>query len=168
MNPKAFKYFNNGFTFSPHEKKKQSPFERLFDIFQELIVFTSGDVDETLNWMDELDREYKLYSDEYSKKDFIEDLKKKGFLNDAPQKNKGKSLQITSKTEQLIRQRSLNQIFGSLKKSGQGNHKTKYSGRGDDYTGDLKNYVFGDSVDKISMTESIKNCLLYTSPSPRD
>ena len=82
--------------------------------------------------MDELDREYKLYSDEYSKEDFIEDLKKKGYLNDDPQKNKGKGLQITSKTEQLIRQRSLND-FGSLKKSGQGNHKTKHSGRGDDY-----------------------------------
>ena len=138
-------------------RKKATPFERLFDIFQELIVFTSGDVDETLNWMDELDREYKLYSDEYSKEDFIEDLKKKGYLNDDPQKNKGKGLQITSKTEQLIRQRSFESDFWFFKKSGQGNHKTKYSGRGDDYTGDLKNYVFGDSLDQISMTESIKN-----------
>jgi hypothetical protein len=130
MKSKSYSYSKSGFTFSPHEKKEQSPFERLFDIFQELIVFTSGDVDETLNWMDELDREYKLYSAEYSKEDFIEDLKKKGFLNDNPKKNKGKGLQITSKTEQLIRQRSLNQIFGSLKKSGKGNHKTKHSGQG--------------------------------------
>jgi uncharacterized protein with von Willebrand factor type A (vWA) domain len=107
--------------------------------------------------MDELDREYKLYSAEYTKEDFIEDLKKKGFLNDDPKKNKGKGLQITSKTEQLIRQRSLNQIFGSLKKSGKGNHKTKHSGQGEDFTGDMKNYVFGDGLDQISMTESIKN-----------
>lgn len=157
MKSKSYSYSKSGFTFSPHEKKKQSPFERLFDIFQELIVFTSGDVDETLNWMDELDREYKLYSAEYTKEDFIEDLKKKGFLNDDPKKNKGKGLQITSKTEQLIRQRSLNQIFGSLKKSGKGNHKAKHSGQGEDFTGDMKNYVFGDGLDQISMTESIKN-----------
>ena len=77
MKTSSYSYLTSGFTFSPHQKKEQSPFERLFDIFQELIVFTSGDVDETLNWMDELDREYKLYSDEYSKEDFIEDLKKK-------------------------------------------------------------------------------------------
>ena len=101
MKSSAYSYSKSGFTFSPHEKKKQSPFERLFDIFQELIVFTSGDVDETLNWMDELDLEYKLYSDAYSKEDFIEDLKKKGYLNDDPQKNKGKGLQITSKTKLL-------------------------------------------------------------------
>ena len=157
MKPSSYSYSKSGFTFSPHEKKEQSSFDRLFDIFQELIVFTSGDVDETLNWMDELDREYKLYSAEYSKEDFIEDLKKKGFLNDDPKKNKGKGLQITSKTEQMIRQRSLNQIFGSLKKSGKGNHKTKHSGQGDDFTGDMKNYVFGDGLDQISMTESIKN-----------
>ena len=148
--------YKSGYTFSPHKKKEQTQFERLFDIFQELIVYTSGDVDETLNWMDDLDKEYKLYSSEYSKEDFIEDLRKKGFLNDDPKKE-GNGLQITAKTEQLIRQRSLNQIFGALKKSGRGNHKTKHAGQGDDYTGDLRNYVFGDGLDQISMTESIKN-----------
>ena len=148
--------YKSGYTFSPHKKKEQTPFERLFDIFQELIVYTSGDVEETLNWMDDLDKEYKLYSPQYSKEDFIEDLRKKGFLNDDPKKE-GNRLQITAKTEQLIRQRSLNQIFGSLKKSGRGNHKTKHAGQGDDFTGDLRNYVFGDGLDQISMTESIKN-----------
>lgn len=148
--------YKSGYTFSPHKKKEQTPFERLFDIFQELIVYTSGDVEETLNWMDDLDKEYKLYSPQYSKEDFIEDLRKKGFLNDDPKKE-GNGLQITAKTEQLIRQRSLNQIFGALKKSGRGDHKTKHAGQGDDFTGDLRNYVFGDGLDQISMTESIKN-----------
>ncbi|MDG1842634.1 MAG: hypothetical protein P8I93_09830 [Crocinitomicaceae bacterium] len=148
--------YKSGYTFSPHKKKELTPFERLFDIFQELIVHTSGDVEETLNWMDELDREYKLYSSDYSKEDFLEDLQKKGFLNKNPKKE-GNGLQISAKTEQLIRQRSLNQIFGALKKSGRGNHKTKHSGQGDDFTGDLRSYVFGDGLDQISMTESIKN-----------
>ena len=148
--------YKSGYTFSPHKKKEQTPFERLFDIFQELIVYTSGDVEETLNWMDELDREYKLYSSEYSKEDFLEDLQKKGLINKDPKKE-GNGLQISAKTELLIRQRSLNQIFGSLKKSGRGNHKTKHVGQGDDFTGDLRNYVFGDGLDQISMTESIKN-----------
>ena len=97
MKSNSYSYSKSGYTFSPHEKKEQPPFDRLFDIFQELIVFTSGDVDETLNWMDELDREYKLYSAEYSKKDFIEDLKKKGFLNDDPKKNKGKDFRSLQK-----------------------------------------------------------------------
>lgn len=157
MTSKLPGFGKNGFSFSPHQKKEQSPFERLFDIFQELIIFTAGDVDETLNWMDELDKEYQLYNSAYSKEDFIEDLKKKGFLSEDKKKGGGNGLKVTSKTEQLIRQRSLNQIFGSLKKSGRGNHRTKHSGQGDDLTGDLKNYVFGDSLDQLSMTESIRN-----------
>ena len=147
---------NSGFTFTPYEKVEEAPFDRLFDIFQELIVFTSGDVEETLSWMDQLDKEYRLYSEDYTKEDFIEDLKKRGFIGDDKKKGGG-GLKISAKTEQLIRQRSLNQIFGSLKKSGKGNHKTKHSGQGDDLTGDLRNYVFGDSLDRISVTESIKN-----------
>ena len=147
---------NSGFIFTPHEKAEEAPFDRLFEIFQELIVFTSGDVEETLSWMDQLDKEYRLYSEDYTKEDFIEDLKKRGFIGDDKKKGGG-GLKISAKTEQLIRQRSLNQIFGSLKKSGKGNHKTKHSGQGDDLTGDLRNYVFGDSLDRISVTESIKN-----------
>ena len=155
MKKKWFQPYS-GFIFTPYEKAEEAPFDRLFDIFQELIVFTSGDVEETLSWMDQLDKEYRLYSEDYTKEDFIEDLKKRGFIGDDKKKGGG-GLKISAKTEQLIRQRSLNQIFGSLKKSGKGNHKTKHSGQGDDLTGDLRNYVFGDSLDRISVTESIKN-----------
>ena len=35
-------------------------FENLLKIFMQLIVVTSGDVSEALNWMNELDRKYHL------------------------------------------------------------------------------------------------------------
>jgi Ca-activated chloride channel family protein len=41
----------SSFIFTPYEEPNRSPFERLLEIFQELIVYTSGDVDETLDWM---------------------------------------------------------------------------------------------------------------------
>ena len=59
--------------------------------------------------------------------------------------------------EQNIRKQALNQIFGNLGKSGNGNHKTKKSGAGEDTTGEFRNYNFGDPVEKISITESLKN-----------
>jgi Ca-activated chloride channel homolog len=147
---------NSGFKFSPFEMEDQDPFDRLFEIFMELTIHTSGDVEETLDWMDELDREYKLYTAKYGKDDFIEDLKKKGYLKDDADKKDG-GLKITAKTEQNIRQNALNQIFGSLKKAGKGNHKTNYTGKGDDQTGEFRNYAFGDGLDQISITESIRN-----------
>ena len=67
----------NGFYFKPYVKPYQSPFDRLFDIFKELITHTSGDFDEAIDWLRELDVEYKLTTAEYSIEDFIEDLKKK-------------------------------------------------------------------------------------------
>jgi uncharacterized protein with von Willebrand factor type A (vWA) domain len=147
----------SGFIFSPYEAPNNSPFERLLDIFQELIVYTSGEVEETLDWMRQLDQEYKLYNVEYSEEHFIEDLKKNGYLKDDEQKSTGSGLAITAKTEQLIRQKALDQIFGDLKKSGKGNHKTKHAGLGQEKTGDFREYSFGDSIDQIEITESVKN-----------
>jgi uncharacterized protein with von Willebrand factor type A (vWA) domain len=63
---------------------------------------------------------------------------------------------ITAKTERQIRQTALQRIFGDLNKSGAGNHKTKSSGDGDEPTGETRPYAFGDGLDKISLTESIK------------
>ena len=58
----------------------QEPFDRLFDLFKELLIHTSGDVAEALDWMNEIDREHNITTDEYGMGDFIQDLKDKGFL----------------------------------------------------------------------------------------
>ncbi|MGB5462348.1 MAG: hypothetical protein WBM92_03205, partial [Aureibaculum sp.] len=137
---------------------KQSPFEKLFEIFKELITYTSGDVDEAIDWLRQLDKEYQLTTPEYTIEDFIEDLKNKGYLKDEIDPKKGgNGLKITAKTERAIRQKALDQIFGNLKRSNVGNHKTKGIGLGDEHTGEFRNYHFGDTLERISMTESIKN-----------
>lgn len=146
----------NGFTFKQFsEDQKKSPFEKLFDIFMELLTHTSGDVDEAINWLEELDKEYQLTDENYTIDDFIAELKRKGFLRDVNDQKGG--LTITAKTEQVIRQRSLEQIFGKLKKTNSGAHKTNKLGRGDEVTPERRKFEFGDKPDKIAFTESIKN-----------
>ncbi|NKI24998.1 hypothetical protein HCG49_00315 [Arenibacter sp. 6A1] len=153
-----------GFRFSNYEAPELTPFDKLFDIFKELITHTSGDVEEALDWLRELDKEYELTDENYTIDDFIEDLKNKGFLREEHKGGKddgvgaGKSdMAITAKMERIIRQAALNQIFGKIKRSGNGNHKTGTSGRGDEHMGELREYRFGDSLERISMTESLKN-----------
>ena len=153
-----------GFRFSNYEAPEQTPFEKLFDIFKELITHTSGDVDEALDWLRELDKEYELTDENYTIDDFIEDLKAKGFLREESKEGDGDGtggqkadLSITAKMERIIRQAALNQIFGKIKRSGSGNHKTGLSGRGDEHMGEFREYRFGDSLERISMTESLKN-----------
>lgn len=157
-----------GFRFATYEAPEQSPFEKLFDIFQELITHTSGDVDEALDWLRELDKEYELTDENYTIENFIEDLKARGFLREEFEdgagdgdkqegEGDGGNLSITAKMERLIRQRALDQIFGKIKRNGSGNHKTGKSGQGDERTGEFRAYRYGDGLDHISMTESLKN-----------
>ena len=146
-----------GFVFKTYEANTQSPFEKLFEIFKELITHTSGDFDEAIDWLRSLDKEYKLTDDTYTIEDFIEDLKKKGYIKEEIKGDGKGATIITSKTERAIRQQALNTIFGKIKRSGAGNHKSKSPGIGDEHTGDFRAYQFGDSLDKVSMTESIKN-----------
>lgn len=149
--------YRKGFVFKVYEPKNQSPFEKLFEIFKELITYTSGDFDEAIDWLRSLDKEYSLTTSEYTIDDFIEDLKKKGYIKEEIKPDGTGGTKITAKTERAIRQQALNHIFGKIKKSGSGNHKSKSLGIGDEHTGDFRAYQFGDSLDKISITESIKN-----------
>lgn len=146
-----------GFRFAKYVpgQDDQDPFERLLKIFLDLLTYTSGDVSEALNWMNQLDRQYGLTDDEYGMGDFIEDLKKNGYIED--DREGGGTLMPTAKSEQSIRQRALEEIFGKLKRSGSGNHRTPYSGMGDESTSELKQFEFGDPVENIAFTESFRN-----------
>lgn len=150
-----------GLRFSTYTGKGKTPFERLFDIFKELLLYTSGDVEEAIDWLRELDKEHQLTTSEYTVDDFIEDLKKKGYLReemDDPDNPGG--LSMTAKTERSLRKSALEQIFGKLKRTQSGNHQTKHSGLGDEATSDLRNYNFGDNMSNIAMNESIKNAFI--------
>ncbi|MEW7278355.1 VWA domain-containing protein [Aquimarina sp. 2201CG1-2-11] len=151
------KVFKKGFTFQAFEAPEQSIFDKLFDIFQEIIIHTSGDLEEALEWMKELDREYQLTDEEYTLDDFVQDLIKKGYLREDIEPDGKGGMSITTKTEQAIRKRALDQIFGKLKRSKKGNHRTNYLGKGDEPSGEFRNYQYGDSLERISMTESLKN-----------
>ncbi len=152
-----------GFVFTKHTPKEQSPFERIFEIFQELITHTSGDFEEAMDWLRQLDEEYQLTTDDYTLDDFVEDLKKRGYIREEMKPNGSGSgsgdgsTKITEKLERSLRKRALDQIFGKLKRSGSGNHKTPYTGQGDEQAGEYRNYRFGDAIERISMTESLKN-----------
>ncbi len=146
-----------GWRFSEFDGSKAggSPFDRLLKVFQELLVYTSGDVREALSWLTELDREYKLTTPDYGMADFIQDLIDKGYIQQEDPQNPG--FVPTAKMEIALRQKALNDIFSELKKSKRGNHNTKLSGKGDEFTSDLRPYEFGDKLENISVSDSLRN-----------
>jgi len=148
--------YRKGIVFKPYEDDT-SLFNKLLDIFMELITHTSGDFDEAIDWLRELDKAYEITNEDYTIDDFIEDLKKKGYIREELKPDGNSGVKITNKTEQAIRKHALEQIFGKLKRSGSGDHKTKHTGLGAEKTGDFRNFQFGDGFDQVSMTESFKN-----------
>ncbi|MEX2597343.1 MAG: VWA domain-containing protein [Salibacteraceae bacterium] len=145
-----------GFRFDAYEDKpSKTPFEKLLDIFMELLTHTSGDVDEAEDWLRELDKEYNLTDESFTIDDFMEELKRKGFVEE--KKGGAGGLGMTSKAEQVIRKRSLDQVFGKMKKSKTGGHKTNKMGSGDEITPETRPFQFGDDFDRVALTESLRN-----------
>jgi Ca-activated chloride channel family protein len=66
-------------------------------------------------------------------------------------------MSVTAKTERILRKNAMEQIFGNIRKSGRGQHKSKKSGLGDEATGEFRDFQFGDALENISITESLKN-----------
>lgn len=162
MTDKQFN-FQQGFTFSKHIPEEISHFDWVFDVFKDLLTHTSGDIEEAFEWLDMLDKEYDIFTDEYTLEDFEEDLRKRGYIkkeDDSEDGNsgtgKGKNI-LTAKLEAALREYALDQIFGKLKKSGIGNHRTNKSGVGDERDGENRNFQYGDDLSSINMTESLKN-----------
>ncbi|HEY9116417.1 MAG TPA: hypothetical protein VIN11_01250, partial [Roseivirga sp.] len=146
-----------GYRFSkyiPQKAQGESAFDNLLNIFLQLISITGGDVAEALAWLTNLDKEYNLSNGQYGIGDFIEDLKDKGYISEENQEGK---FEVTGKTGQEIRKSALEEIFGKLKKSGKGQHKTNFSGMGDETGTDRRPFEFGDSLQQIAMTDSIRN-----------
>lgn len=158
-----FSNSRTGMLFLKPKLDKQTPFEKLFEIFKELITHTSGDFDEAIDWLRELDVEYELTDENYTIDDFIKDLLEKSYIREEIKPDgSGKGMGLTAKTEKLLREYALKQIFGKLKRSGTGNHKTNHLGQGAEPSGELKSFQFGDPIENIVLTESLKNAQIHS------
>ncbi len=142
--------------FVPTQDTKKAGFDRLFDIFSQLLLMTSGNVAEAMSALTALDKRYGLTTDNYGIGDFYEDLKQKGYITEENQEGDGQA-RLTAKMEINLRQNALEEIFGKLKRHKTGNHTTRQTGRGDEANTDIRHYNFGDELDSIAYTESFQN-----------
>jgi uncharacterized protein with von Willebrand factor type A (vWA) domain len=118
-------------------------------------MHTNGDVREALSWLTQLDRQYNLTDDTYGIADFIQDMKDKGYIETDPD-DRGQ-MRPAAKMEMSLRKQALDDIFNDLQKSRGGQHLTRYTGQGDEFTSEIRPYEFGDSLDRIAMSETLRN-----------
>lgn len=129
--------------------------ENLISIFSYLLIQTNGDIQEALDWLEQLDADYKFFDKDLSFGEFVDELKKQGYIAE----KEGMKI-LTDKGSQKMRSESLKKIFSGLKPDTSGFHESNKSGRGIDKLGELKKYEFGDQITNIDLTSTIKNAFL--------
>ncbi|MEQ8577139.1 MAG: hypothetical protein RIC57_04030 [Balneola sp.] len=140
----------------------KSPFETLWNLFQELLTISSGDVSQALRWLTELDKEYQIteqFDEDYSLGDFMDDLKDRGYIEKGDQNQ----IVITKKTERSLRQKSLEEIFKNLKKGSFGSHKTQHSGKGLERQPETRKWNPGSDIGQIDSVGTMLNMLNHSS-----
>src|SRR5436853_1016544 len=113
--------------------------KQLLDLFNQILLQTSGDVDETLKWMQHLNEQYKIFGPDMTLDMFMDKLKEQGLIEE----DENALLKPTNKAIQNIRRDALLEMFRSLRKSPSGAHDTPHTGSGIERTQNTKPYSFG-------------------------
>lgn len=143
--------------------KKQSPFDTLFNLFQELLSISGGDVSQALRWLNQIDEEYRItdqFDEGYGLGDFIQELQERGYIK--PDKDQNMMVP-TSKAGKSIRKKALEEIFSQLKKGDFGGHKTVHTGKGLERQPETRPWKHGDDTSHIDSTQTLMNALKHTS-----
>lgn len=130
--------------------------QSMLSMFSYLLLQTSGDPEEALDWMKQLGQEYELFDEDMTLEDFINKLKELGYIEDAKD-----VVILTAKGVQRIREDALREVFTNLKKAPEGSHESPHTGQGVDRLSETKKYVFGDQPTNIDLTSTLTNVLKH-------
>ncbi len=126
--------------------------QQMISLFSHLVVQTSGDVQEALEWLKQLAEEYGLFDENLSIDDLLDKLRELGLIEDLPT-----GIQLTEAGIKRIRLDALREVFTSLRKAGEGGHETPYTGSGVERVSETKKFTFGDQPTNIDLTATLSN-----------
>jgi Ca-activated chloride channel family protein len=136
----------------PESSTDEQRLRKLLSVFSTLVTYTSGDVEEALQWLRQLAEEYGLFDDELTLQDLIDKLREMGLIEDTRT-----GIELTPTGIRRIRQDALNEIFTSLKKAPLGSHESPFLGTGVDRLGETRKFSFGDQPTNIDLTATLTN-----------
>jgi uncharacterized protein with von Willebrand factor type A (vWA) domain len=137
---------------TPQSQTDEQRLQSLMQLFSHLLVQTSGDVEEAMEWLRHLAEEYGIFDENLSMEDLIAKLKEMGIIEEV-----NNTPVLTTKGVQKIRQDALKEIFSSLKKTPMGSHETPHTGSGVERLSETKKWVFGDMPTNIDLTSTMTN-----------
>ena len=137
---------------TPESQTDEQRLQSLMQLFSHLLVQTSGDVEEAMEWLRQLAADYGIFDENLSMEDLVQKLKEMGIIEEV-----NNTPVLTTKGVQKIRQDALREIFSSLKKTPMGSHETPHTGAGVERLSETKKWVFGDMPTNIDLTATMTN-----------
>jgi Ca-activated chloride channel family protein len=151
--------------------RSQAREKQLRDLFLQLLMHAGGDVDQALEWLDEIAKRHGLWGDDMDLEKFKEMLRDEGYITAERQPGKGRlgeasmRLRASRKAERAIRQNAFEEIFASLREdSAHGDHLTPHAGLGGDRLPETRHYEFGDRLQDLDLVGSFSNALRRSEP----
>ena len=135
-----------------HSMTDEQRLERMMSLFSYLLVQTSGDVEEALEWLRQVAKEYGIFDENLTMDDLIDKLRELGVIEEV-----NDELTLTTKGVQRIRQDALREIFTSLRKGSVGAHDTPQTGSGVDRLSETRKWAIGDAPTNIDLTSTLTN-----------
>jgi len=128
--------------------------EDLLKLWNALLLRLGGNVDQALRWMEKLGERYGLFDENLTFDEFRKILEREGLVRQGPS-----GLEMTRKGERYIRQDSLAQIFGNLKRDQAGDHRVPHAGSGGERLTETRPFRFGDQPSDIDPTTTLGNAI---------
>jgi Ca-activated chloride channel homolog len=153
--------------FDMQEALRRMGVKQLMKLWNELLLMASGDVDQALQWMEDLWERHDLMQGQMSFEDFQRLLEQEGLIRrregqpdpDSPEDGPGAGFELTKRGERGIRKDSLEHIFKDLKSLGDGDHRTPNAGSSNERLPETRPFNFGDLSSDIDYNVSIRNAL---------
>lgn len=128
--------------------------QALRKLFNELLLRSSGDAEEAMQWMRDL-QERGYIDESIDLEAFFRAMLEEGTL---AQDGEG-GLTLGAAGERTIRREALDEIFRGLGKSIGGDHSTAYAGRGMERLTETRPWQFGDDPASIDALRSLQNAV---------
>lgn len=152
--------------FDMQEALRRMGLKQLKKLWNELLLMSAGDVDQAMQWMEQLWERHNLMQGQMSFEEFMRLLEQEGLIRrrdgqlDAnnPEGPPG-GFELTKRGERAIRKDSLEHIFRDLKSLGDGDHRTPHAGSSNERLSETRPFNFGDLSSDIDFNVSIRNAL---------
>ena len=127
---------------------------QLQNLFNQLVLASSGDVEQAMEWMRQLQRQGYLDPD-LDLEAFFQALEDEQVVG----RDGEGTLGLTVGGERRLRKTAFEEIFSGMRRGGPGYHPVRAAGEGVERLPETRPYSFGDDLHRIDMGRSIHNSL---------